>query len=164
MAMSTWLPKAVVFDVDGVFTDGTFLYSSEGKAYKRFGPDDADAVKQLMTIVEVHAVSADYRGEAISRSRIERDIGIPLHLVSAHDRCAWIRERWDESTVVYMGDSYLDVPVFQAVGYAIAPANAAKVALSAASFVTERQGADRAVAEACQHILEMFDIQMGHEN
>jgi 3-deoxy-D-manno-octulosonate 8-phosphate phosphatase (KDO 8-P phosphatase) len=58
-----------------------------------------------------------------------------------------------------MGDSYLDVPILEAVGYGIAPASAAKGARLAASYVTEGRGAERAVAEACHHILEVFNAK-----
>ena len=34
-----------VMDVDGVLSTGQFLYSSDGKAYKIFGPHDADGLK-----------------------------------------------------------------------------------------------------------------------
>ena len=37
--------KTFVVDVDGVLTDGGFYYDEAGKRYKRFGPDDADALK-----------------------------------------------------------------------------------------------------------------------
>ena len=35
----------IVFDVDGVMTDGRFVYGREGKQTKSFGPDDADALR-----------------------------------------------------------------------------------------------------------------------
>jgi 3-deoxy-D-manno-octulosonate 8-phosphate phosphatase KdsC-like HAD superfamily phosphatase len=37
--------KHVIFDVDGVFTTGQFLYDVNGKAYKIFGPHDFDGLK-----------------------------------------------------------------------------------------------------------------------
>ena len=42
------------------------------------------------------------------------------------------------------------------VGYALAPANADKMAIAHANFVTERSGGNRAVAEASLHIMEKF--------
>jgi 3-deoxy-D-manno-octulosonate 8-phosphate phosphatase (KDO 8-P phosphatase) len=42
------------------------------------------------------------------------------------------------------------------VGYAISPANGDKLAKGYADYVTERSGGDRAVAEACLHIMEKF--------
>ena len=44
------------------------------------------------------------------------------------------------------------------VGYSIAPANADVKAKTEADFVTQRRGGDRAVAEACVHILSVFSI------
>jgi len=42
------------------------------------------------------------------------------------------------------------------VGYSIAPANSDEKAIEMADYVTKRSGGDRAVAEACLHILEKF--------
>ena len=39
--------KNLILDVDGVMTTGQFLYSEDGKAYKIFGPHDADGLKIL---------------------------------------------------------------------------------------------------------------------
>ena len=55
-----------------------------------------------------------------------------------------------------MGDGIFDVLVMDVVGYSIAPANADKNAINAADFVTERIGGNRAVSEACLHILKKF--------
>ena len=112
----------------------------------------------LRTAVEVVAVSADKRGEAISRARIERDMGLPLHMVPAAQRLTWLSDRWALSEIVYMGDSFLDAPVLRAVGYGIAPANADERARAAADYVTATRGAERAVAEACMHIWDRFQL------
>jgi 3-deoxy-D-manno-octulosonate 8-phosphate phosphatase (KDO 8-P phosphatase) len=42
------------------------------------------------------------------------------------------------------------------VGYAIAPFNADSQTKTFAHFITERSGGDRAVSEACMHLLEKF--------
>ncbi|MBI4859917.1 MAG: HAD hydrolase family protein [Candidatus Riflebacteria bacterium] len=64
--------------------------------------------------------------------------------------------RYEPGRVIYMGDGLLDHLVFRRVGYAIAPSNASSMAKRFAHFVTERAGGDRAVAEACLHIMERF--------
>jgi 3-deoxy-D-manno-octulosonate 8-phosphate phosphatase (KDO 8-P phosphatase) len=55
-----------------------------------------------------------------------------------------------------MGDGIFDHYVFKKIGYAIAPANADIVAKKHANYVTTNSGGNRAVAEACLHILEKF--------
>ncbi len=66
-----------VLDVDGVLTDGSFLYDERGKAYKVFGPDDADALKVLSKYVDIVFTSQDKRGFNISKKRVN-DMGFEL--------------------------------------------------------------------------------------
>ena len=46
--------------------------------------------------------------------------------------------------------------LFKKIGYSIAPGNAYTLAKKYADYVTERHGGDRAVTEACLHVLEKF--------
>jgi 3-deoxy-D-manno-octulosonate 8-phosphate phosphatase (KDO 8-P phosphatase) len=149
-------PKVFVLDVDGVMTTGQFLYSAEGKAMKVFGADDNDALSLLKPHLAVRFVTGDRKGYAISAKRIVDDMDYPLDLVSTTRRVDWIAERYDLHQVVYMGDGIFDPLVMRRVGYAIAPANADRCAREAAHLVTERSGGDRAVAEACLHLLARF--------
>ena len=150
--------KVVIFDVDGVFTDGKFIYSEAGKVFKSFGADDNDAISLLAEYVEVRCVTGDRKGFAISKARIVSDMGLPLDLVSTTKRLEWISKIYDLGDVIYMGDGIFDHFVMENVGYAIAPANADVNAKRAANYVTERSGGDRAVAEACIHIMSKFFI------
>jgi 3-deoxy-D-manno-octulosonate 8-phosphate phosphatase (KDO 8-P phosphatase) len=144
----------VVFDVDGVMTDGRFAYNStEGKAFKTFGPDDGDALKLLKAQVPVAFVSADGRGFPISERRIAQDMGHEIALVSQGERLAWIADRAPLDQVAYMGDSFTDITVLDAVGTGITTSDALPGVQRAATYVTGRRGGDRAVAEACFFLL-----------
>ena len=145
-----------IFDVDGVFTTGQFLYTAAGKFAKVFGPHDADGIKLLRPHVELCAISADKRGFAITKKRIETDMGIPLHQVSEGDRLAWIEKNFDFSKCVYMGDGMHDAPILKRAGYGIAPANAFFSAKKAADYVTKAKSGESAVAEACLHVINKF--------
>ena len=149
-------PKIFVLDVDGVLTTGHFLYSAEGKALKIFGPDDNDGLSFVNEFVKIHFVTGDRKGFDISHKRIVSDMNYPLDLVSTIRRIDWIKERFTPEEVIYMGDGIFDHYVMNEVGYSIAPANADPLAKANANYVTQRSGGDRAVAEACLHILEKF--------
>lgn len=148
-------PKVLVLDVDGVLTDGKFHYSADGKVMKVFGPDDADAISLILKYIEVRLVSGDKRGFDISKKRAD-DMKLQIDLVSTFERVDWIEERYNLSETIYMGDGIYDALVFQKVGYGIAPDNAFKETKKLANFVTKRQGASGAVAEAVIHILKKF--------
>ncbi len=150
------VPKVFILDVDGVMTTGHFFYTADGKAMKVFGPDDHDGLTLLKPYLEVRFVTGDRKGLPISSKRIIDDMGFSLDLVSTVKRLDWIQERYDLRDVIFMGDGIFDHYVMRAVGYAIAPANADIVAKRCAHYVTQRASADRAVAEACLHILERF--------
>jgi 3-deoxy-D-manno-octulosonate 8-phosphate phosphatase (KDO 8-P phosphatase) len=149
-------PKHFILDVDGVMTTGHFLYTQEGKHMKIFGPDDNDALSLLSAMLNIQFVTGDKKGFAISKRRIVDDMHYPLELVSTIKRIDWIREKFDPSQVIYMGDGIFDHYVMREVAYSIAPSNADKLAKENADFITTRGGGDRAVAEACLHIMEFF--------
>lgn len=145
-----------ILDLDGVFTDGKFHYSKDGKIFKVFGADDHEALKMLQDVLEIHVVTADSRGFEISSKRIKGDMKLPLHLVSSRERPDWISERFPKDLTAYMGDGILDPHVFREVAYSIAPANSLRQTKRAADFVTKAIGGERAVAEACLHLLAKF--------
>lgn len=151
-------PKIFILDVDGVMTTGHFLYTADGKVMKIFGPDDNDALSILRSHLEIRFVTGDKKGFAISHKRIVNDMNFALDLVSTVKRIDWIAERYSPEEVIYMGDGIFDSYVMHQVGYSIAPANGDRNARECANYVTERVGGDRAVSEACLHILERFFV------
>jgi 3-deoxy-D-manno-octulosonate 8-phosphate phosphatase (KDO 8-P phosphatase) len=154
--IAKFTPKCFILDVDGVMTNGQFFYTSEGKMMKIFGPDDNDGLSLLKVYIEIRFISGDKKGFPISKRRIVDDMNYELDNVSTIRRVDWIKERYPLENVIYMGDGIFDHYVMREVGYSIAPANSDKLAKQYANFITERSGGDRAVAEACLHIMEKF--------
>lgn len=149
-------PEVFIIDVDGVMTDGKMYYTASGKQMKVFGPDDHDGLSLVKPYLDIHFVTGDKRGFPISKARIIDDMKLPLDIVSTIKRISWIQERWEPKRVIYMGDGIFDHYVFSEVLYSIAPANSDFNALQRANYVTRRPAGERAVAEACLHILEKF--------
>jgi 3-deoxy-D-manno-octulosonate 8-phosphate phosphatase (KDO 8-P phosphatase) len=123
---------------------------------KIFGPDDNDGLGLLNPSIEIRFVTGDKKGFSISHKRIKQDMGFELDLVSTIKRIEWIQERYNPKEVIYMGDGIFDHYVMKEVGYSIAPANSDSTTKQFANYVTERSGGDRAVAEACLHIMKIF--------
>lgn len=148
--------KYLVFDVDGVFTPGPFLYTVDGKFAKIFGPHDNDGIKMIRDKIEVMAISADKRGFGITKKRIAEDMKLPLELIPEAERLNWFKKNFKKEEVIYMGDGIHDAEVFDHVGYSIAPQNAFYVAKKKADFVTKTRSGEGAVAEACLHVINKF--------
>jgi len=148
--------KYFVLDVDGVMAKSDLFYTENGKAMKVFGPDDHDALNLLRDRLKILFITGDKRGFAISKRRIVDEMGFELFLVSTFERAAWFREHTMPSETIYMGDGIFDAEVFGHVAYSICPPDGFYRTREKASFVTKCIGGNRAVAEACLHILEKF--------
>jgi 3-deoxy-D-manno-octulosonate 8-phosphate phosphatase (KDO 8-P phosphatase) len=148
--------KNFVIDVDGCLTTGQFLYSTRGKVYKIFGPDDNDALSLIKDKINIHFISGDKRGFPITKKRVSEDMGYKLDFVSTLKRIEWIEKKYNLEETIFMGDGIFDILVFKKIGYSIAPSNAFIKTKKAAGYVTLAKGGEGAVAEACLHILENF--------
>jgi 3-deoxy-D-manno-octulosonate 8-phosphate phosphatase (KDO 8-P phosphatase) len=153
--MKNKYPKIFIIDVDGVMTDGKFYYSEKGKVLKCFGPDDNDALKLLKNFMDIQFVTGDKRGFGITKKRIS-DMKFNVQLVSTIQRLEWIKKKFNLSEVIYMGDGIFDHYTMKKVSYSIAPANADCNCKKNSNYITKRNGGDRAVSEACLHILKKF--------
>jgi len=142
-----------ILDVDGVMTTGQFLYSSEGKALKIFGPHDADGLKLLKHKVAISFITADKRGFLISKKRIE-DMGYPIELVSESERYEFVKNKYGLENTIFMGDGIFDVALIRDCVLGIAPANARAEAKHVADYITPSRSAEGAVCDACLWILE----------
>lgn len=146
----------VVFDVDGVFTDGGFYYSAEGKVFKRFGAHDSDGIKLLRKLgIKIFSISADKRGFDITKRRMD-DLKIPLTYVSEESRFQYIKNNFDRKSTGFVGDGMHDAAVLSYVEFGLAPANACFLAKQSAQFVTESEGGAGAVFEAALEIARRY--------
>jgi 3-deoxy-D-manno-octulosonate 8-phosphate phosphatase (KDO 8-P phosphatase) len=148
-------PKIFVLDVDGVMTTGQFLYDSEGKSHKIFGPHDADGLKMLRGLVDIKFITADKRGLPITRKRIVQDMGYELDVVSEAERHGYL-EKLGYENIAFMGDGYHDAKCMKHCMFAVAPNNARQEAKDAAHFVTPSNSAEGAVMDASLEILRRF--------
>lgn len=145
----------LVVDVDGVMTTGQFLYSPKGKEYKVFGPHDSDGLKIIKEKVNISFISADKRGFAISKKRIE-DMGFKLELVPEGSRYEYVKNKFGFENTIFIGDGIFDAPIIRDCKFGIAPANARIEAKKWAKYITPSRSAEGAVCDACIKINKVF--------
>ncbi len=144
-----------IIDVDGVLTTGQFLYSENGKAYKIFGPHDADGLRFIKDELNIVFITADKRGFSISKKRTD-DMGFPLELVPEQDRHSYVKNKFGFENTIFMGDGISDAALIKDCKFGIAPANARPEAREVADFVTPSKSAEGAVCDACLEIKRRF--------
>jgi 3-deoxy-D-manno-octulosonate 8-phosphate phosphatase (KDO 8-P phosphatase) len=136
----------VIFDVDGVLTDGKFFYSIDGKILKRFGSHDAQAIKKCSSFFNLQLISADKKGFEISKLRANH-LGLPITFVPEDLRSNWIANHFTMEETALVVDSFTDIPSLVHVARSFAPRNAHPELLNRVSNVLNASGGGGAVAE-----------------
>lgn len=149
--------RLVVFDVDGVLTDGSLFLGDDGQEYKAFHSRDGHGMKMLKesgveiaiitgrtSHVVVHRM-ASLGVEHVYQGRLEK-------LPALED----LQQRLDitSDAVAYVGDDVVDLPVMTRVGLAIAVADAHPLVLQHAHWQTPRGGGRGAARDVCELIME----------
>ena len=148
--------RLVVFDVDGVFTDGQLYYGPGGEELKVFHVHDGQGVKRLLKSGVAAAVISGRDSAAVTRRM--QDLGI-VHVFQGDEDKLPIFERLlkklalSPEEVACVGDDLPDLPLLEAAGFAIAVANALPVVRAKAHHVTGAAGGDGAVREICDLIM-----------
>jgi 3-deoxy-D-manno-octulosonate 8-phosphate phosphatase (KDO 8-P phosphatase) len=144
------------FDVDGVLTDGTLYFSSQGDEIKAFSSLDGHGLKMLQRAgVEVAIISG--RSSRALELRAQ-NLGIAeLHMGVEDKRALLIelaaRRGIELAQTGYMGDDVVDLPILRACGFSSAVADAHAEVLSRVDYVASKGGGRGAVREVCDLII-----------
>ncbi|MEO1319342.1 MAG: HAD hydrolase family protein, partial [Pseudomonadota bacterium] len=146
----------VVFDVDGVMTDGKFTLDEAGNESKTFNTQDGYGIRRLIESgIRVAVITGRSSGAVTARTA---ELGIEHVFQGCRDKHAAITGLLstlgtEQKQAAAVGDDMPDLPMFEATGVAFAPANAVAAVASRADLITRRPGGDGAVREIADFIL-----------
>lgn len=176
--------KLILFDVDGVLTDGTIWFFPAASA----APRSTDAARTekgdapgfgivSQNLVEAKGFNA-HDGTAISLARLgglktgmitkrisetvalrARDLRIDYLFQGAESKSAVLDQIMSESglrehQIAFVGDDVIDLPVMRRCGLAIAVANARTQVKALAHYKTPSEGGHGAARDAVEYILK----------
>jgi 3-deoxy-D-manno-octulosonate 8-phosphate phosphatase (KDO 8-P phosphatase) len=148
--------RLLLFDVDGVLTDGLVMMHADGSESKGFNIKDGAAIVWAQRAgLTVGLLSARTSG-ATSHRAAQLAVRIVRQGISSK-RAAFeqiLREsETDEQQVGYMGDDLLDLPVLTRAGLSAAPADAAAEVRQSVHWVSSAPGGRGAVREFIELVL-----------
>lgn len=148
--------KLMIFDVDGVLTDGGLLFTAAGDAMKSFNSLDGHGVKLLGEAGIATAIITGRRSDIVAARAKEMKIahlfqGVENKITAFTELTA--RLGIAPEACGYMGDDWPDLPVMLRCGFAAAPANAHPEVIARAHWVAEARGGQGAAREVCDAIL-----------
>ncbi len=149
--------KLLVFDVDGVLTDGRLIVGDDGQEYKAFYSKDGLGMKMLQqTGVKIAVITARTSDVVIHRMQ---NLGIKhiyqgqLEKLPAFEKILTELDLTAEQAA-YVGDDVIDLPVLKQAGLAITVADAHPLVKQHVHWQTPQCGGRGAARDVCELIMQ----------
>ncbi|MFQ5469131.1 MAG: 3-deoxy-manno-octulosonate-8-phosphatase KdsC [Gammaproteobacteria bacterium] len=149
--------KLVIFDVDGVLTDGGIIIDNNGHEHKIFHSRDGHGMKMLQhTGVEIAIITGRTTDAVTHRMK---SLGIEHVYQGQQDKLPAYKELLQKLSLVdeqvaYVGDDVVDLPVMSRVGLSIAVQDAHIMVKKHAHWQTPNRGGFGAARDVCELIME----------
>ncbi|WP_320822601.1 HAD-IIIA family hydrolase [Reinekea sp.] len=149
--------KLVVFDVDGVLTDGRLYYSPTGEALKVFNVKDGVGIK-LLRDCQVQVAIMTAKDSSMVAKRMA-DLGIEHYFPGVKDKGLQLdalatRQGLDSAQLCFVGDDMVDLPAMAIAGVGICPQDAYSLVRQAADLITPMGGGQGVARYVCDVILQ----------
>lgn len=142
--------RLIIFDVDGVLTDGKITFTSDGQEIKSFDVQDGYGIARARAAgLKLAIVSGRYSKVTEFRAKELQIDTVMQPVKDKGEAVAQIAENLEIQLedVVFIGDDVIDISAMKRVGLSVAVANAHPDAKTAASYITQASGGDGAVRE-----------------
>lgn len=148
--------KLVIFDVDGVLTDGRLIIDDCGMEYKAFHSRDGHGMKMLQETGVLIGIITGRRSEVVNFRMTSLGIG-HVYQGQKDKRVAYDHLRnklgLQHEQIAYVGDDVVDLPVMHRVGLAIAVADAHDFVKQHAHWQTTATAGHGAARDVCELIM-----------
>jgi 3-deoxy-D-manno-octulosonate 8-phosphate phosphatase (KDO 8-P phosphatase) len=154
------LIRLVLFDVDGVLTDGKILLHADGTESKQFDIKDGTGIVLAQRAgLRVGFLSARTSAPTAQRAA---QLGVTLLYQGVASKLDTYEQIVDDllledEQVAYMGDDVVDLPVLARAGLATAPADASDEVRSRVHWVSRARGGHGAARDLIEVILRAQD-------
>ncbi|MES2041546.1 MAG: HAD hydrolase family protein [Pseudomonadota bacterium] len=148
--------RLMIFDVDGILTDGSLYFGPEGEMMKCFNVLDGHGIKLLQQAgIDTAIISARQSAIVIKRAA---DLGISHVSQGVHDKKGAFLEllaKLDipEQECGFIGDDVIDLPILTRVGFTASVPNAHAEVRQRVQYITKATGGQGAAREVCDFIL-----------
>lgn len=155
------LPKLILTDIDGVWTDGGMYYDKTGNELKKYTTIDSAGVLfcKLMDIPlgVITGESNDIVANRCKKLQIEIvHMGVKNKLKVVSELCAQLNISFEE--IAYVGDDINDMQVLERVGFSACPAGAPNYVKKIVKTVLTRNGGQGVFREFVESILIENDL------
>ena len=151
------LPKLILSDIDGVWTDGGMFYSEDGDELKKFNTSDSAGVLWCRILKIPIGIITGEDTQIVARRA--KKLGIEEVHLGVKDKVACVEQllskyqcNWND--VAYIGDDINDIKILEKVGTAYSVNSAPDYVKARVSNCTIKNGGEGAFREFVEDILK----------
>lgn len=150
--------NTLIFDVDGVLTNGDVLVTTNGEILRNMNTKDGFALKTAINSgFNVCIISG---GNNLGVKKRLKDLGIENIILGTLDKLKDLNKlitklKIKKENVMYMGDDIPDLNAMMSVGLACCPNDAVNEVRKIADYVSHLKGGDGAVRDIIEQILKI---------
>jgi 3-deoxy-D-manno-octulosonate 8-phosphate phosphatase (KDO 8-P phosphatase) len=149
--------RLMIFDVDGILTDGSLHFAPQGEMIKTFNVLDGQGIKLLQQAGIATAIISARQSAIVSKRA--SDLGISHVMQGIHDKkSAFVQLTHDlgfaHEHCGFIGDDVIDLPILLRVGFAASVPNGHQEVRTRVDYVTQASGGRGAAREVCDFILK----------
>jgi len=151
--------KLIIFDVDGVFTDGSVYLDNKNNESLRFSRIDGKGIELLCKKGFDLAVITSENSEIV-KLRMEK-LKIRDIFIGIKDKIKIYNElkkkyRLEDKNICFLGDDIQDLNILKIVGFSCCPINAQRVVKENSVYNSPFKGGEGFVRDVCNLILEIL--------
>lgn len=149
--------KTLLMDVDGVLSEGSIIYDSEGREIKIFSARDGIGIKWLIRNGIRCAILTGRDSKPVETRA--KELGIEPVWQGAKKKLEFFERLVSKKEIVldetaYMGDDLIDLPIFKRVIFSIAPSDCVEELKDKVDYLCKHPGGKGAIREVAELILK----------
>ena len=151
--------KLIIFDIDGVLTDGSLYFDNQGQEYKAFNSQDGHGIRLLLENgIEIALITGRTSELVLARAKNLR-LNPDLIYQGYRDKIPAFNDLLEKTgytheQIAYVGDDVIDLPIMCQVGLSIAVSDAHWFVKEHADWITQQVGGKGAARDVCEFILD----------
>lgn len=150
------LPKLILTDIDGVWTDGGMYYDNTGNEFKKYNTSDSAGVLFCRLLeIPVGIITGEKNDIVINRAqKLNIDLlfmGIKNKLQVVEDLSSKLNIAMSE--IAYIGDDINDIQVLKAVGISACPTDAPTYVKKHCNLILDKEGGNGVFREFVERVL-----------
>ena len=147
-----------IFDIDGVFTDGSILIHEDGSMLRTMNTKDGYAVKAALHAGFRVCIISGGTNPAVQKRL--NDLGVKDVYLGIHDKLAVLETYFAENNLkdsesLFMGDDIPDIPVMDQVHLATCPKDAVPEVRAVADYISHAPGGKGCVRDVIEQTLKI---------